>query len=1100
MKSLTMNCDPISRGRALAGAPLRKPAGSGWIPALGAFLTAMSLCGVAHAAAVTSVPASGVAADGNRAQSDYGKIPLSFEPNQGQTDARVQFVAHGPGFALLLAPGEVTLGLEKESGAPALGHKPAAPAEDTVRMKLVGANEAIAAAGLDPQRGVVSYLIGNDPEKWHAGIRTFAKVRYAQVYPGVDLVFYGNQRQLEYDFLVAPGADASKIAWQIEGASARVDGQGNMVLDAENGPASFKAPVIYQNDGERRVPVEGAFEVAGNTVHFRLGAYDHTRPLVIDPVLSYASYLGGSLTDNIGAQTGFGAAGIQDLTAAAAVDSNGGFYVTGYTYSPDFPTTGTGFQSTAPTRTSTRYPWSFVSKVSADGSALEYSTYLGGSVADYAAAIAVDSEGNAYVTGYTYSPDFPFVGGYLSFCGQDWTYGPSGPIETDGCPGEYSAFVSKLNPQGTALVYSTFLDGGSISNGEAIAVDSAGRAYVTGNQNNLCSVHTPSYACFPTTSNALISGAAAGNAGCWPIFVSVFDSTGSKLLYSTLLGDENGLKSSLCGTIDATGITVDGAGNFYVIANTNGLAVPTTPGVVQPKPQGINSPNGVTLAPRGYLAKFTTVTSANGPVLGCATYLGGSGGLGNYTSGIAVDGEGNAYVGGYTNAYDLPVTAGAYQTSCGAGNGAQCYSAYLMKLNSTASTIDWGTYFGGQKGGTAVGGTGQVQLDGEGNVYLLGQSSIGIPVLNPVETVGDGYAALVTEFSSTGKLLFSSLVGSSPTAYESAQYAAGMAVDTAGNIYVAGNTSNGLITTPGSFASTDSAPGYYHGFVAKISPLTASTTALTVKPSSAVYGEAVKLTATVKGVGSSTKPTGTVSFYNGSTELGEAPLTSSGDATFSTSALAPAVYALTARYGGNETYANSASSAVPLTVGVASQTITFKTIPSESLGMPLTLTATASSNLPVGFASLTSAVCTVSGDTATLVEVGTCEIEATQAGSADFKAATPVTRSFTVKPPASFTITPKSTTDTVSPSGEGEFTLELKSVDGFEGEVSLSCTGAPAGDSCVVSPATVKVHGKETATAKIKLHPNATAGSYAITFNGVSGAIKATAEAKLVVK
>jgi hypothetical protein len=173
-------------------------------------------------------------------------------------------------------------------------------------MSLIGANPKANAVGLAPQPGVVSYFIGNDPKNWRSGIPTYGKVKYAQIYPGVDLVFYGNQRQLEYDFVVAPGADPSRIAWRIDGARASVDAEGNLVLSAPNGPASFKKPVLYQMDGDKKTSVEGSFAVAGNQVRFRLGSYDHSRALIIDPVLSYASYLAGTGTDHIGLATGPG--------------------------------------------------------------------------------------------------------------------------------------------------------------------------------------------------------------------------------------------------------------------------------------------------------------------------------------------------------------------------------------------------------------------------------------------------------------------------------------------------------------------------------------------------------------------------------------------------------------------------------------------------------------------------------------------------------------------------------------------------------------------------------------------------------------------------
>jgi len=335
-------------------------------------------------------------------------VPLNFQPNQGQTDSRVQFLSRGAGFSLFLTPSEAVLNLERQASQSSL---------NTLRMKLLGANAKATALGMDPLPGVASYFVGSDPKKWHAGVSTFGKVKYAQIYPGVDLVFYGNQRQLEYDFVVAPGADPSLIAWQIDGAKPAIDAEGNLVLTAPDGPASFKKPILYQMDGDNKISVEGSFTVASDQIHFRIGDYDHAKPLIIDPVLSYASYLGGTGTDNIGAWIG---PGHQSPTQGVAVDAQGSIYVTGNTYSTDFPTANP-YQSVPPTKMAGVTPgmWSsvFVTKFSPDGKSLVYSTYLGGNGEDYGYAIAVDANGNAYVTGSTTSPDFPVTpGAYQTVC------------------------------------------------------------------------------------------------------------------------------------------------------------------------------------------------------------------------------------------------------------------------------------------------------------------------------------------------------------------------------------------------------------------------------------------------------------------------------------------------------------------------------------------------------------------------------------------------------------------------------------------------------------------------------------------------------------
>jgi uncharacterized protein (TIGR03437 family) len=749
--------------------------------------------------AVTALAIISTAAASNRPETKLLNVPLSFEPNQGQAASTVQFLSRGSGYALFLAPGQVVLNLERQQPASA----------DTLRMSLIGANAKANPVGMSPQPGVVSYFIGNDPKNWRSGIPTYGKVEYPQIYPGVDLVFYGNQRQLEYDFVVAPGADPSRIAWRIDGARARVDAGGNLVLSAANGPASFKKPVLYQLDGDKKTSVEGSFAVAGNHVCFRLGDYDHSKALIIDPVLSYASYLAGSATDYIGNIMGPGVAQV-GTSQGLALDSAGSVYVAGYTYSLNFPTKNP-YASAPPAKQfggsnvpPGDWPSAFVTKFSPDGSSLVYSTYLGGNNYDYIFAIAVDSSGSAYVTGQTNSASFPTTpGAYQKVFASN-----------------ISAFVTKLNSTGTGLVYSTFLGGATNASATAIAVDSAGRAYIAGNETNPCTASS-TQGCFPTTSGAVIGGGSTGGGSPQYAFVAAFDSTGAQLLYSTIFGDLNGFKcTNGCGGAYATGVAVDANGYFYLVGETQAGKLPTTVGVVQPSGAPLDSTGSYLPAWRGFVAKFNPVTSAGGVLLAYATYLGGhTSNLGDYISGIAIDSAGNAYVVGYTNSSDFPVTKGVYGSICGV-NGT-CAAAHVTKLNPTGTAIVWSTYVGGGKadGSDALFFTGPIQLDGKGNVYIMGQAGQTFPLINPVEPAGTGGAMELTvaELDPAGaNLLFSTRIGSSGGAVNSNP--AGLAVDSSGNIYLAGNTIGpGLITTPGAFQPTaSSSTCCYHGFVAKI--------------------------------------------------------------------------------------------------------------------------------------------------------------------------------------------------------------------------------------------------------------------------------------------
>ncbi|MGB7922397.1 MAG: SBBP repeat-containing protein [Pyrinomonadaceae bacterium] len=404
----------------------------------------------------------------------YGKLSLSFEANRGQTDEQVQFIARGGGYSLFLTSTEAVMVLTKadaqkkrEQGASdkssdalqatvrgsermneavhgAKASKAVASESAVLRMKLEGANPAAQAEGVDELPGKSNYFIGNDPQKWRTGIPSYARVLYRGIYPGVDLIYYGREQQLEYDFVVAPGVDPSGIRLAFEGAQTiETDAKGDLVLRTGAGELRQHKPVVYQEvDGARREVPSRYVLKDRQRVGFEMGAYDSSKPLVIDPVLTYSTFLGGT-----GRESGFG----------IAVDSVGNAYVTGLTTSFNFPVVNPAqgdvlFSTNA-----------FVSKLNRDGSALIYSTYLGGSDADIARAIAVDSRGSAYVTGFTFASDFPVVNAVQPANG-----------------GRDDAFLTKLSPRGSEIVYSTYLGGESFDGGFDVATDAAGNAYVTG--------------------------------------------------------------------------------------------------------------------------------------------------------------------------------------------------------------------------------------------------------------------------------------------------------------------------------------------------------------------------------------------------------------------------------------------------------------------------------------------------------------------------------------------------------------------------------------------------------------------------------------------
>ena len=405
----------------------------------------------------------------------YGNLPLRFEANGGQTDARVRFLARAPGSTVFLTSTGATLSLSprstgthsKTQGPARSGARPA-----VVGLQLIGADPTARVAGVGRLDGASNYLFGSDPRRWHTGVPAYGRVSYRSVYPGIDLAFYGRQRELEYDFTLAPHADVGRIALALPGAhGVRLDRSGDLVLDTAAGTVRQRAPVIYQPAGGHRRPVAGGYVLKGHgRVGFRVGPYDHSRALVIDPVLAYGTYLGGSL----------GSEGVTAIAVDQSCSSACPAYVTGQTSSSDFPVKNALQGSRAGTGRDTD---AFVAKINADGSALEYSTYLGGSATDGGSGIAVDSSGRAFVTGVTDSgggpspaTSFPITGG--AFQG------------TQG--GSDDAFLAVLKADGSALDYSTFLGGASSDIANGVAVQ-GGNAYVTGTAS----------AGYPTTAGAL---------------------------------------------------------------------------------------------------------------------------------------------------------------------------------------------------------------------------------------------------------------------------------------------------------------------------------------------------------------------------------------------------------------------------------------------------------------------------------------------------------------------------------------------------------------------------------------------------------------------
>jgi len=662
----------------------------------------------------------------------YDQRPLQFEAYQGQVTVRdnsdVRFLARGDGYSLYLTPTE-SLMVSRMS----LGGK-----RSILRLKPLGSADNPRVIGEELLPGRVHYLIGNDRTKWRSNVPTYAKVRYSDLYPGIDLVYYGNQGQIEYDFVVAPGADPKNIRLGIDAGAMNVSrpqiaDNGDLVVKAGAGEVRLWKPTIYQQINGIRHEVRGGYllvvpegselgeggkgtgkEHFRHQLAFNIAEYDRTQPLVIDPVMAYSTYLGGSDHDE-----GHG----------IAVDEDGSAYVTGHTESVDFPTT------------SGTFPYGgmedvFVTKLDASGSIL-YSTYLGGSDEDMGDGIAVDGAGVAYVTGHTVSADFPATSGALPYGGLDDAFAvkldagggllyatylggsmvdQAHSIAVDGSGSAYvtghtdstnfpttpglftdvdgtraDAFITKLDANG-ALLYSTYLGGTGADGGHAIAVDGSGSAYLTG------STFAPDN--FPTTPGAFTGFDSIDG------FVTKLDASGG-IAYSTYLGGN--------ARDEGHGIAVDAEGSAYVTGETFSPDFPITSG---PPTVGRNE------------GAFATKFDPSG-TLSYSIYLGGTDGDSGHA--IAVDMEGSAYVTGMTDSMDFPTTLGAFPHG-----GVE--DAFMTKLDSVG-TILYSTYLGGKFNDHGHG----IAVHGENRVYVTGTtSSMDFPVTAGTIPFGGSKEAFVT--------------------------------------------------------------------------------------------------------------------------------------------------------------------------------------------------------------------------------------------------------------------------------------------------------------------------------------------------------------------
>ncbi len=714
---------------------------------------------------------------------NYGKLPLHFEANQGQVAAPVKFLARGQGYALALMATEAVLQLRT---APAsAGGKPNAEKSTTLRLRLPGAKANPHITGLDELPGQTNYFSGSDPSQWRTGIANYARVKVSEVYPGVDLIYYGQQRQLEYDIIVQPAADPRSIALQFEGADKlEIDARGDLLLHTAGGTLRQRKPIVYQETVNGRTMIDGRYAVKDEReIGFVIGAYDHTLPLVIDPVLSYATYLGGNQGDS---------------AASIAVDADGNAYVTGFTTALDFPTVNP-FQATPNHNNPGNLQVAFVTKLNAAGTAFVYSTYLG-SPNTFGNAIAVDSSGHAYVTGVTSANNFPTTPGAFVPAGPPGGPGPGGSSGPAG-------FVTKLSATGAALIYSTYITSptfqfagpGCCGTINGIKVDDTDHAYLVGQSNE------PS---FPVTPGAFHGPPAEGSSTGKDTFVIRLAASGSALLYSTFLGGVGAGTFAFPG-----GLALDPAGNVYVTGQTTSTTFPTTPGAYQTTFHGMRD-------------AFVTKLNPTGTGLVYSTLLGGSGSDEGHA--LALDATGNTYITGVTNGADFPTTPGAFRPFIGGDGG----DAFLAKLNATGTALVYSTYLG--NGIADRSGTG-VAVDGAGNAYVTGSgagNSNGGYLINALTPTPTNRSAFLLKLNPAGTALgYATLLGGNT----GSSVANALTLDAAGNAYVTGAThATDFPVTPGA------AQGSNHGgdinaagsdaFILKLSAQAGDCPALTINP------------------------------------------------------------------------------------------------------------------------------------------------------------------------------------------------------------------------------------------------------------------------------
>jgi hypothetical protein len=935
----------------------------------------------------------GSPASTSQIQASLAHLPISFEPNQGQTGSAAKFVAHGHGYALYLAPSEAILTLPEGSQ----NHL----RQTAVEMMLSGANLRPEMAGADRLPGHSNYFIGNDSSRWLRNIPQFGRVQYREVYPGIDLAFYGNQNQLEYDFEVSPGSDAHQIELNFKGAtSVSVAKNGDLVLGLDGRELRFEAPHVYQKFPAGIQTVAGSFVMRGkSSAGFEVGAYDHSRALVIDPVLAFSSYLGGAGDESCTAITG-ATAGFVPHCPAIAVDSGGRIYVAGATES-----TGT-FSGLTPTVIGTMGTSDvFVSRISLASSGgvttstLDYVTYIGGaSGIQYPTGIGVDSGFNVYLAGTTNSSTYPTT--------------PSAFQTTQLSTGNH-VFVSKIDSNGSLNDYSTYLSGTGVDTASGMALDSLGRVYVIG---------TTTSSDFPTTIGALQPHAAATNQFFFAK-INPTQNTASSLQYSTYIGGSTPAN----GVVIGGAIAVDASFNVYLAGGTNFTDMGTPqPWIANAYKSGLPSSDGIDV----WAAKLNAPpANTQQYALDYGTYFGGSGD--DVAYGVASDGT-DTYVTGSTtsNNITVPNTTLAFQTSNG-GNG----DAFVAKFGvpaisgTTQGTVplDYFSYLGGSAQDAGL----SIAADTLGNAYVTGLTAGNFHTASPFQSGfgGPTFDAFVARLNTTGTTTTTNTSTSSYLGGGATDIGTSIALDSSLNTYVTGETFSGDFKTVSPLSGGGSLLGPSDAFVVQLGPNTSALTMpQTTLPQALPACNAPNPTVSPTPVGVGSPVTFTYYIYNQGDPVSGVVFTdklgvNSGSATASTS---------------QGTCGSAVTSGeLTCTLGTVNSStvtnLTAKNICNATQSLNNAARVTVTVNAPTTILQGSGSI----GNTATLSFPG---------GSTPATGGTATVNDYSI----SATLTSPSTSSTIPSGAQVDYSvLVTPTGSGFPESVAISCgAGLPAGASC----------------------------------------------------